>query len=422
MTDREIHSLIGGSVAKQFRKCPGSVNLRRRLGPSASSAAAREGTRLHALQEVCLRRMQMADEFTGHRLEDETADTPPFTAAQITAVNVVLAAVYDILREHPGAELFIEAQFRLNDIDPEAFGRCDVLIVCYKSGRAWIIDAKYGEGVPVEVTNAPGDDVPANDQCLYYAAGARRYLEALGRTMPDEIALVIAQPRRAHSDGPVRSFETNIFGLLDYEMQLAVAIERTKPVDAPCVPGEHCRFCPGQQLADDGRYPCDAYQAQLDTASDEAFAAIENPLALRKLSPAELSDRYSRLAVLRKYCTEFEAFAKLQARNVELPGYAWVPGGRDWDWSQPPEEVLPATRMLIGDEAADKLAKLITPIQAEKALGDDFAMLADYVTKKTSGPSLMKAGARKKTLTMEEVRAHFAQNNDDAFAYVETDV
>lgn len=79
--------------------------------------------------------------------------------------------------------------------------------------------------------------------------------------------------------------------------------------------------------------------------------------------------------------------------------------------------------MLLGEEVADKLANLVTPIQAEKALGDDFEMLADYVSKGKGGPSLMKAGARKVTLTLKEVQAHFANSsaNDDAFAAIEID-
>jgi hypothetical protein len=420
MTDREIHSLIGRSVAKQFRKCPGSVNLRRRLGSGASSAAAAEGTRLHALQEVCLRRMQMADEFVGCKLEDDAPKVPPFTAAQVAAVNVVLSTVYEWMRE-PGAELFVEAQFRLEDIDPAAFGRCDVLVIT--PGKARIADAKYGEGLPVEIENPAGDSVRGNDQCLYYAAGARRYLENLGHSMPDEIEITIIQPRRAHTDGPVRTYCTNIFELLDYEMTLSAAIEATKPADAPCTPGDHCRFCPGTGLSDAGRYQCDAYQAGLDGAADAAFATLDNPLTLTKLTPEEMAKRYSQLALLQKYCREFSAFVKLKARQIELPGYAWVPGGRDWQWAQPATEVLPAARMLISEEAGDRLANLITPIQAEKALGDDFEMLAAYVSKGKGGPSLMKAGARKVTLTLGEVQAHYASNssNDDAFAAIEID-
>lgn len=418
---REVHSHVGGSVAKQTRKCPGSANMRRRCGPSPSSPQAAEGTRLHALQEHGLRNgMWSVDDFIGGHLEDEdAAKVAAFTGAQAAAVNCVLSTVADWMAE-PGAELFVEVAFAMPDIHKDAFGRCDVAVIT--PTRARILDAKYGKGEAVEVRNPAGEEVEGNDQGLYYAAGFRRFLEANGREMPNDIEIVIAQPRKPHDDGPVRTYKTDLCGLFEFEAVLARVLAASDVHDAPCIPGDHCRFCPGQIInAATGRYSCDAYQATQDGAAAEAFAAIDDPIALATLTPDDLAARYSRLALLRKYIRDFEAFAKLRARQVGMPGYDWVPGNRDWSWTMPAADVLAAAQAMLGDDAAAKIAAVVTPTAAEKALGGDFDAIADFVAKGRAGPQLMKAGARKKTLTLSEVQAHFAQHNDDAFSHIEID-
>lgn len=416
--DRDAHSIIGGSVCKQYRRdaCPGSVNLRRAIlekeGPDPGSDYAREGTRLHALMEHCLRSGDYsADAFHGGWLEDEKAlEVAPFTHAQIAAVNVVLAHVAELMKL-PGAVLYVETKFHLADIDKRAFGRADVVVV-WDDGVE-IVDAKFGVGIPVEVED--------NDQQLYYAAGVRRAIPEVNSKL--DLRLHIAQPRLSpmHPDGPIRSWPTDMFALLAWESELAEDIKATDDPNAPRRAGDHCQFCPGTKIDPaTGRYKCDAYDARTAGARDEAFAIVEDPVSLAAMTAEDLGRIYSRLSILRKYIEDVTAFVKMKARTTPPAGYCWKPGNRNWDWKGTPGEVLGYVRMMHGDEKADALASLVTPIQAEKTLGRDaFAELAQFVDKKPPAPQLTKKGPKTVELPLADVQAYFSRNHDAAFPVIE---
>jgi hypothetical protein len=409
MNGPTAHSFLGGSVAKQFINCPGSVRIRRALPPTPSSVHAEEGTRLHALQEHCLREGEYdAGGYVGALLPEDPRSAAPFTKEQIAAVNVVLRHV-ETLMQLPGAELFVETKFNLADIREGMFGTCDVCV--WTPDRLHVVDAKYGKGVAVEAAE--------NDQLRYYAAGARR---VFGDRTPWELTLTIVQPRLAvpHPDGPVQSWDVDLISLMAWEAELAEAVERTDAPDAPLAAGDWCRFCPGARIQASGGYGCAAVAAKINAARDDAFAVLEDPPALAGMTAAEIGRRYSELALLAKYIKDFSTFVRAKART-ELPdGFEWAPGGRSWKWNKPAGDVLDFVRAIDGDTAAADLTSIVTPIQAEKALGKDtFAAVAAFVDKGTSAPSLVKKGSRKQTLTLTQVADFFAANHDAAFSEIE---
>jgi hypothetical protein len=412
MAETISHSLIGGSVAKQYMSCPGSVRLRAAFGPSPSSSAAAEGTRLHALVEHCLDRAEFsADEYAGFVFENgDSAYLPEnpnaITREHVHAVNVGLAHVNALMGSDPAAELYVETRFNLADIDARAFGTADVIVLT--SDAMHVVDFKFGKGVGVEVQENP--------QLMFYAAGARRAIEGAGERF--RVVLHVVQPRLApmHADGPVRSWETDMLALLDFEAQLADAIKATDDPAAPFKAGDHCRFCPGAQIGASGRYNCDAFEAKKNAAADDAFSVIKDPVSLAAMNADELGRRMAELTILAKYIKDFSTFAKAKAREEIPTGFAWAPGGRNWKWNKPDAEVLKFVRTLNGDEAADALAKLVTPIQAAEALDKStFAEISAFVDKDTAAPQLVKKGARKVEMSLADVQAFFARNKDAAF-------
>lgn len=307
----------------------------------------------------------------------------------------------------PEAELYCETPFSLADIREGMFGTCDIIVKLPKCLH--VIDAKFGKGVPVEIEG--------NAQLRYYGAGARRHF---GDETPGNIVLTIVQPRRPHPDGPVRSEQIDLFDLIGWEGELAAAVERTDDPNAPLVAGAHCQFCPGARISAGGTYPCAAFQSTLDNARDAAFEIVADPPKMAEMSAEELGKRYSELAVLAKYIENFKAYVRHRAREVVPAGYAWAPGSRSWSWNKPAGDVLSLIRAFHGEETGDALAKLVTPIQAEKVLGADaFADVSAFIDKGMTGPQLVKKGARKTELSLADVQAWFAQNRDDAFSEVE---
>lgn len=397
------HHLFGGSNAKQIRKCGASFRMRQQYPNNESGAAAAEGSRLHALMEHCLRNGEWdAGDYEGVWLEDEkTNEVPPITREQCTCVSVVLRYVAD-LTAIPGAELYVETPLTLYDIDPDAGGTGDVFV--WTPSRGYQIDAKFGR-MPVEADG--------NDQNFHYLAGWRR---KLGDRMPLEITTAIIQPRAPGADGPVKTRDVDILAIYEWEASYAEALAQARKGDCAPVAGDHCAFCPGTVMAENGRYRCEAFEARTNAARDAAFDLTADMTAIDKIDAATLGRRFSELAILRKYIRDMEALTKRRARE-ELPeGYEWAKGGRDWKWKAAEGDVFDFVRVMHGDVAARELVKLVTPIQAEKALDTAvFADVADMIDKSEAAPQLVKKGARKNALSLAEVQAHFAKHRDDAF-------
>lgn len=402
------HHLFGGSNAKQIRKCAASARMRQMFPDNGSSVAAQEGTRLHALMENCLKNGEWdAEDYIGAWLEDEkTNELPPLTREQCNCVSVILRYVADLMAI-PGAELYVETPLTLYDIDPDAGGTGDIFI--WTPERGYKVDAKFGR---ISV------DVEGNDQCFHYLAGWRR---KLGDRMPVNLTMVIAQPRAPGADGPIKTAETDLFAVMEWEAQYAEAIKEARRPDSAPFAGDHCAFCPGTRMAENGRYRCEAYGRQIEDARDAAFDLVEDMRAVDKLDAATLGRRYSELAILRKYIRDMETLVKSRART-ELPdGYEWAPGGRNWSWRGVEGDVFDAVRLLHGDVAARELVKLVTPIQAERVLpAEVFADTANFIEMAKGAPSLVKKGTRKNALSLSEVQAYFAKNRDDAFDTLDT--
>jgi len=400
------HHLFGGSNAKQVMACGHSIQMRMKYPSDVDGPAAAEGTRLHALMEHCLRNGEWdAFSYVGGWLEDETpADgaegIQPFTKDQCAAVSVILRYVAELMLD-PEAELYVETALTLYDIDVDAGGTGDVFI--WTPSRGHMIDAKFGAGIAVEVEN--------NDQCHHYLAGWRR---KLGERMPFDLTMTIIQPRKPHADGPIRSSDTDLMRLMEWEDRYGAAVKKARDPKCSPVVGDHCTFCPGTRLGADGKYPCAAFDAKTTGAKDSAFDLVDDMREVQALDAETLGRRFSELAVLRKYIRDMESLVKTRART-ELPeGYDWAPGGRSWSWRGADGDIFDMVRVLHGDVYAREIVKLVTALSP-----DVFADVADMIEKGTAAPSLVKKGTRKSTLSLPEVQAYFAGARDDAFDEIE---
>lgn len=400
-----LHSSLGASISKRYMACPGSVALCAKLPKPPSSPAADEGTRLHALSDLCVSSGERdAAIYAGLRLEGEPTTLPPLEKLQCYAVNTSLEHVYSLI-DQPGAVHWTEQAFDLEHIRPGMFGTNDCAVLIGETLH--VIDYKYGRGVPVEVEN--------NSQLFYYALGAVRAMELRGETAPNTIVITIIQPRCPHPDGPVRSQTVDILALMEFENELRAAVEATQDPAAPLVTGSHCQFCPGTYVGKAGRMQCPKFEADANAATDSAFAVVADPPALASMSADEIGLRYSQLAVLERYIAEFRAFVRDSARREVPTGYAWAPGNNRRSWKGDGAEALELVRAFEG-EKADGLVKIVSPAQVEKSVSADvFALLADMVDKSPSAPMLLKKGARKKEMSLADVNDYFTINADAAF-------
>ena len=185
-TEERIHSPIGASQCERFWNCPGSVKLIQTLpdkGKGTTSIHAATGTAKHSFSETALKNRKLGGMSAveikpglscivdGHRIE--------ITEEFIDHVRFYVDFVLEELKESgPYAQLFLEHEFRLTDIDEDAWGSADAVIL-QEFGKLKVIDAKFGYRKVW---------AQENKQLQYYALGAAQ----LGDF--NEVELIIVQP------------------------------------------------------------------------------------------------------------------------------------------------------------------------------------------------------------------------------------
>lgn len=213
----------------------------------------------------------------------------PIDANMADAVQLYLTAVRDeVERLGKQAELGVEQQFSLNaligyDFDEEEdanspqgyvspngmyrdaegvirnedgseslgpmFGTNDASVFLWMD-HLTVIDYKHGQGIAVEVADiemvevSPGEweqSVKGNPQEMYYALGKAYEVQWAFET----IDLVIVQPRKPHTDGPIRRYSTTKAELRAFEEELRIkALETENEKTRVFMAGEWCTFCP----------------------------------------------------------------------------------------------------------------------------------------------------------------------------------
>jgi hypothetical protein len=282
------HSKIGASSFYRWSACPGSVKLSEGI-PSKPSEYAQEGTLAHAHAEYRLANDKWADEID---LE--------MKAALEIYVDYVLETA-------KGRTLKIEQKFDLTTIHPGMFGTSDAVVYDYNLKKLWVIDLKYGQGIPV--------DVKDNGQLKYYALGA---MLSLGYPC-NTIEIVIVQPRAFHAEGPIRSQELNFTDLLDFSADLKEYAVKTEEANAPLNSGDHCRFCPAAHL-------CPKLQ-------EEALEVAKVDFSSGVYAPEKLAEVLAKLPTLEAFIKNVKEFAHREAMEGKpIPGFKLVEGRTAQKW------------------------------------------------------------------------------------------
>lgn len=353
------HAILSASGSHRWMACPGSIRMCEGV-PKKSSIYADEGTAYHMLGEMTLKSpSRQASSFLGMSLgvhdhkfvvDEEMVET----------VQVYVDAVVEaLMAAGKGAELRIEHKFDLDWLYPGLFGTNDALV-----GEAYgvlhIFDLKAGRGVAVEAER--------NSQLMYYALGAAYgddYVEA---------ELIIVQPRAIHPDGPTRRWKIPTTDLMRWAREVLLpAAKATEDPNAPLAVGDHCRFCDALAI-------CPAQHEHALTVAGEVFSEVPvGPPAPGALSLEQLrrvldaSDMIEAwIAACRDHVRQQLEHGQAKAADV---GYKLVAGRAVRKWRDE-GEASAILEMSLGDEAY--VRKLLSPAQAEKALGDK-KLLEDLV-------------------------------------------
>lgn len=355
------HAKLSPSKAARWLHCPGSVASCLTL-PDPGSEEADQGSACHLLLARMLRagtkpqagaQVAVVDPDTGRVVQVEVTDE------MVGWVNSAADWVAHYATSNPLAILRVEALSpvgRYYGCGGLLYGHSDVVFV--HAAELVVVDAKFGR---VEVE---GED---NPQLSLYAVG---HMEEYA-WRPERVTLAVLQPR---SPEPVKLERLTRQQLRDRAGLYRPAIAAALQPDAALVPGEWCAdtYCPA---------------AGVCRALHERTAALAQ-LALRgpvHLTAAELADVLRGAKLVRKALDAAQAHALGQlAFGLPVPGFKRVmaEGHRKWNDEVQAAGILRA----LGLDPWKRV--LLSPNQAEVALGEKSGALTPYAPKAKGQPAL----------------------------------
>jgi len=347
------HATLGASNAHRWLVCPGSVEAERDI-PNTTSPFAAEGTEAHELAELSLR--------SGPAALDAYANSEMADFVRVYLEYVQQAAT--------GSDLFeIEQRVSYADWIEGGFGTADAVII--KDGVIHVCDLKYGMGVRVDAENNP--------QGMLYALGAYAENAWIGNIHTARISIV--QPRLDH----ISEWEISIDALLRWAEWAKQRAETTAEPDAPRVPGEkQCRFCKAKAS-------CKALRDMTEAVILSEFDDLDNMPKANTLSDAQMRAALDAKPLIESWLSAVEAVVKDRLSDGEtFDGYKLVEGRSNRRWHDEAQAKGKLVEML--EDAAFVPRKIISPAQAEKALGKKRAgEVADLIVKPSGAPTLAKA-------------------------------
>ena len=353
LTTEPEHAVLSASGAHRWAYCTGSRKAEEGL-PDTTSPAAAEGTEAHTLASETL--------IHGDKLLDRYDD-------QEMAENV--RQYIDYCRQvgaHADTTM-IEHRLDYSDWVPGGFGTADFISI--DDGVANIVDLKYGFNRVSAKDNLQG---------ICYALGVVADFNFIYNI--DTVTFTIVQPRLDHID----EWSISVSELLKRGEWLVQRAEEAMTDDAPRTPGEsQCRFCKAKAT-------CGALQQlTADTLMVEFddLAAAANP---DTLTETQLATALSNKALIVGWleAVERQARTKLEAGEA-FPGWKLVAGKSNRKWVDE-EKALTALARLLGGRKNATTTKILSPAQAEKALGkDNRPRIAKHITTPTGAPTLAPA-------------------------------
>jgi hypothetical protein len=295
----------------------------------------------------------------------------------VTAVGAYL----DRLAELGGGDISVEAELDLGEFIPDGFGTADHIHI--SGSRLTVTDLKYGKGVRV--------DAEHNPQLKLYGVGALAAFDHLYDI--ETVVLRIDQPRIDH----VSEWEISADELWTWGTDVvAPAAKLATGQNAPRVPGKvQCKWCLAKATCP---------ELQKAAAGTSAYRPVT------ELEAKELGEALELVDLVTDWAKAVEARAfELMTGGLEVPGYKLVHGRARRDWADTKAAEAKLRRLLKVDGAMPR--KLISPAQAQKALGKNWDKVADLVAVQSGKPTIASADDKRQAISPAESLG-FADLND----------
>lgn len=342
------HAKLSASGAHRWIACPGSVKAEEGL-PDRTSSFAEEGTIAHEIAEKALR--------MGFNC-DTLCDRPDLAHIAEPAQVYV-----DYVRALPGKHRFVETRVDFSEWVPGGFGTADSIVIDEETSTLQIADLKFGKGVRVDAENNP--------QAMLYALGAYSMFGFLHEI--ERVKVAIVQPRIDN----ISEWEIRVEDLLKWGEIARAAAEATTEPNAKRVPGEkQCRFCKAKAT-------CPALMKLTEQTLLMDFEEHDEPVAPNKLTDEQLDAALKARPVIEAWLNAVETLVKQRLTTEDqFPGWKLVEGRANRAWIDE-ESAAKELEWILGEKAFAK--KLISPSQAEKALGKEHKKSIEALAFKPQG-------------------------------------
>lgn len=400
----EHSNVMGGSTAARRINCPGSYSLEKDL-PESKSDYADRGSMLHAAMELLLLEDPKNEKEAQPLLENLVGQDLGYEGHEITEELVAsklapaLQAWWKIDEKYKIVDIFIEQRVSLETEIDGAFGTAD-LIGRDEKNRLHILDWKFGDGVPVPVTENIGAGFYAGAALYDPDPELADFRKELGVTDSTEVVLHIVQPREGYDEDPLQTWETDIEWVEKVVDMAYDANQKAISGEPPFKAGSWCKFCGGQPK-------CPVYSQMATQALD-----AKQPDGM---TAAELSDYLKKADLLKDWINKLYTYAQEQAESgVNIPGFKLVAKRAMRKWKDPAEvEAILKKSRVKSDDMYEK--KLRSPAQIEKHAKNVYRKkLTELVVSESSGVTLVDdADSRSAVTSSTELLAN-ALNQLDA--------
>ncbi len=367
----DVHAVLSASSASRWLSCPPSAQICAKA-PDTQSKYAAEGTLAHEMCEIKLTAYIAAlPKRTVTARLNKLKKNELYDPEMDAHTDTYLDHIKKIALSFPTKALInVEKRVDYSAYAPEGFGTADCIIL--HGEDLYIVDFKYGKGIPVSAENNP--------QLKLYALGAYTAFRMFYSIK--NIHLVIIQPRLDN----ISEWEISIDGLLEWGENIKPIAKLAYEGGGEFSSGEHCRFC---SIATTCRKRA---VDNLELAKYE-FA---KPVPVAKDGEPTISDDdvgaiLSKAKALKKWVEDIEEYALSQSlEGNDIPGWKAVEGRGKREWTADPAKI---ENRLSGLGLPPQIAyerELLSVAKLEKAIGKTaFADFSDLWQKSRGAPTLV---------------------------------
>ena len=357
----KAHARLSASGSERWLKCPGSIRLEAPF-PDSTSSYAEEGSLAHEIVELMIKHqfIEPMKPRTYSAALGKFKKHPLYQPEMLNHAETYIDHIHRLVGLSKNPVVMSEQKISFGRWVTDGFGTCDTIIVT--SDGIYIIDFKYGKGVPVSAED--------NSQLKLYALGAYDLLSDIYDIK--HVCVTIVQPRLDSVSSEIISTEK----LLEFGEFARAQAEKALTDNAEVNPGDWCRFCKAKAV-------CKV------RAEKNIELAGFTKLNADTLTAEEIGRYIKQGEDVAKWLADLKEHALNELlKGEEIPGWKAVEGRSVRTWTDE-TEALKAVVGLGFDEALLYERKPLSLSAIEKLMGKkEFEQLDKFIARPPGKPTL----------------------------------